>query len=659
MVPRRFGEALPALRPRSHPPMTAPSVRPRRSFLDALRHEVMVLDGAMGTQLYERGVLYSSCFEELNLTRPELLTQVHEAYLRAGATIIETNTFGGNAMRLEKHGLSSRVRDINEAGAKVARATAGDRAYVAGAIGPSGYFLGEASDDDLARVRNAIFEQAEVLVGAGVDALYIETVRQTSELRVAVEAAVKAGGGRVPVIASVSVDEHDRMADGTTSGQIARSLKEWGADVIGVNCSDGPMNVLSAVEPMLEAGLPVCAAPNAGLPQRVDERMVYVSTPEYFGLYARRLFKLGVRIVGGCCGTTPEHIKRVAAAARMASAALDKDTARESLPPEASSSAESAASSWSGSPDLAAVGSPAVPRELKSAFARKLGTRFVVSVEVNPPVGLDPSRAVAAAKMLKAGGVDVVNIADGARAQSRMSNLALAVRIEREAGIETILHVCGRDRNLLGTLAHLLGAHDLGLRNLVIITGDPPKMGDFPDATPVYDLDSIGILKLATRLNQGVDPGGKPLGGVTSFLLATGAEPAALNYKREIDRLRDKRDAGAEFVMTQPVYDPDVLGRFLDDVAPLGLPVLVGLLPLASYRNAEFLHNEVPGMQVPEAVRERMRRAGSGPAARKEGVAIARGMLEAVRGRVAGVYIMPPFERHELALEVVEGFLDP
>jgi homocysteine S-methyltransferase len=261
--------------------------------------------------------------------------------------------------------------------------------------------------------------------------------------------------------------------------------------------------------------------------------------------------------------------------------------------------------------------------------------------------------------MLKAGGVDVVNIADGARAQSRMSNLALAVRIEREAGIETILHVCGRDRNLLGTLAHLLGAHDLGLRNLVIITGDPPKMGDFPDATPVYDLDSIGILKLATRLNQGVDPGGKPLGGVTSFLLATGAEPAALNYKREIDRLRDKRDAGAEFVMTQPVYDPDVLGRFLDDVAPLGLPVLVGLLPLASYRNAEFLHNEVPGMQVPEAVRERMRRAGSGPAARKEGVAIARGMLEAVRGRVAGVYIMPPFERHELALEVVEGFLDP
>jgi homocysteine S-methyltransferase len=274
-------------------------------------------------------------------------------------------------------------------------------------------------------------------------------------------------------------------------------------------------------------------------------------------------------------------------------------------------------------------------------------------------VGLDASRAIAAAKMLKEGGVDVVNIADGARAQARMSNLALAVRVERDAGVETIVHVCGRDRNLLGTLAHLLGAHDLGVRNLVIITGDPPKMGDFPDASAVYDLDSIGILKLAARLNHGVDPGGKALGSTTSFLLATGAEPAALNYAREIARLHEKKASGAEIVMTQPVYDPRVLARFLDDCAPLGLPVLVGLLPLASYRNAEFLHNEVPGMQVPDEVRERMRKAGSGAAARKEGVAIAREMLAAVRDRVAGAYIMPPLERYELALEVIDGFLEP
>ena len=277
---------------------------------------------------------------------------------------------------------------------------------------------------------------------------------------------------------------------------------------------------------------------------------------------------------------------------------------------------------------------------------------------MNPPIGLDPSKAVAAAKMLVRGGIDVINIADGARAQARMSNLAMAVRVQREVGCETILHVCGRDRNLLATLAHLLGAYELGVKNLVIITGDPPKMGDFPDATAVYDLDSIGILKLAARLNVGVDPGGKSLGGGTSFVLATGAEPAALNYEREIARLREKKAAGAELVMTQPVYDPKALDRFLDDIAPLELPVLVGILPLASYRNAEFLHNEVPGMQVPEAVRERMRKAGGGAPGRKEGVAIAREMLEAVRPRVQGAYVMPPLERYELALEVVDGFLE-
>ncbi len=637
--------------------MSAAYPVPSRPFAEALKSDVLVLDGAMGTQLYERGILFSTCFEELNLSRPELIAQVHESYLRAGAVILETNTFGANALRLEKHGLSSRVRSINEAAVEVARKVAAGQAYVVGAIGPSGYFLGEASPDDLAKVKAALLEQAEALVGAGVDALYAETFRQTSELRVALEAATSAARGKVPVMASVSVDEQGRMADGTTSVEIARSMKEWGAEVIGVNCSDGPMNVLAAVEPMIELGLPVCAAPNAGLPRRVDERMVYVSTPEYFGLYARRMFKLGVRIVGGCCGTTPEHVRRVAAAARMASAGALREQGGEPGSSGAIALTDSP-STWSEL-DVVQGGSPPVPFEQKSALAKKLGKRFVVSVEVNPPVGLDPSRAIASAKTLKAAGIDVINIADGARAQARMSNIAMAARVQREVGIETILHVCGRDRNLLGTLAHLLGAHDLGIKNLVIITGDPPKMGDFPDATPVYDLDSIGILKLAKRLNHGIDPGGRPIGGVTGFLLATGAEPQALNYKREIDRLRAKKEAGAEMVMTQPVYDPAVLERFLDDIAPLELPVLVGLLPLASYRNAEFLHNEVPGMQVPEAIRERMRKAGGGPAGRKEGVAIARAMLEAVRHRVAGAYIMPPFERHEVALEVVDGFLEP
>jgi homocysteine S-methyltransferase len=632
------------------------SARTDRTLIEAVRSGVLVVDGAMGTQLYERGVLYSACFEELNLSRPELVTKVHEDYVRAGAQVIETNTFGANALRLEKYGLQARVRELNEAGVRVARAAAGAQAYVAGAIGPSGYFLGEAggaSAQDLAKVREVFAAQAHALLDAGVDGLLVETIRQTPELRMAVEAAVEAAQGRVPVIASVSLDETGRMAEGTDAEEVARLVREWGASVVGANCSEGPMAVLAAVEKMAPAGLPVLASPNAGLPRRIDERMVYVSTPEYFGVYARRMIRMGARLVGGCCGTTPEHVKRIAAAARMAGAAGEVADAKhdDDLP---------RAEHTGVVPAIFPGALQQVLFEQRSALAAKVAAkRFVVSVEVNPPVGLDPARAVAAARMLKAGGVDVVNIADGARAQARMANLALAVRVQREAEMEAILHVCGRDRNLLATLAHLLGAHDLGVRNLVVITGDPPKMGDFPDATAVYDLDSIGILKLAARLNHGVDPGGKPLGATTGFVLATGAEPAALNYPREIARLREKKNAGAEIVMTQPVYSPEVLSRFLDDVAPLGLPVLVGLLPLASYRNAEFLHNEVPGMQVPDAVRERMRKAGSGAAARKEGVAIAREMLAAVRGRVAGAYVMPPLERYELALEVVDGFLDP
>ena len=635
------------------------SAPPERPFIDAVHTGVLVFDGAMGTQLYERGVLYSTCFEELNVSRPELVAKVHADYLRAGAQVIETNTSGANALRLEKYGLQGRVRELNVAGVRIARAAAAGQAYVAGAIGPSGYFLGQpgqgdaagASADDLAKVKAVFSEQARALIEAGVDALIVETIRQTPELRIAVEAAVEASEGRVPVIASVSLDESGRMAEGTDAPEVARLAREWGASVVGVNCSDGPMSVLAAAEKMVPVGLPVLAAPNAGLPRRVDERMVYVSTPEYFGVYARRMIRVGVRLVGGCCGTTPEHIKRIAAAARMTGGGLESRSATD--PPPAIEPSGTVHSFVPGALQ-------ATPFEDRSALAAKIARkRFVVSVEVNPPVGVDPSRAVAAAKMLKAGGVDVVNIADGARAQARMSNLAMAVRIQREVGIEAIVHVCGRDRNLLGTLGHLLGAHDLGVRNLVVITGDPPKMGDFPDATAVYDLDSIGILKLAARLNHGVDPGGKPLGAVTSFVLATGAEPAALNYEREITRLKLKKAAGAELVMTQPVYDPGLLVRFLDDCAPLGLPVLVGLLPLASYRNAEFLHNEVPGMQVPDAVRERMRKAGSGAVARKEGVAIAREMLAAVRSRVAGAYVMPPLERHELALEVIDGFLDP
>ena len=629
------------------------------SFLDAVRRGPLTVDGGMGTQLYERGVLFSVNYEELCASRPEIVLKIHEDYIRAGAQVIETNSFGANRLRLGRFGLEGRVRELNHAAVALARSAAGERAFVAGAVGPTGLVFAGFGDAEKSRVRDAYREQIDALVDAGVDALMIETIRQPEELALAMEAARLSAGTRVPIVAQVSVDERLALADGTDVGVIGARLSDLGADVIGVNCSDGPQVVLAAVERLLPLGIPISAVPNAGLPRRVDERFIYVSTPEYFGVFARRLCKLGVRMIGGCCGTTPDHVRRIAAAVRMEGSAAASATTEEASgdrPLWVGTAHDEVEDTASATP-IPASGITITSREEKSPFAAKVGRKFVVSVEVNPPMGIDPKTALDAARRLVDGGVDVINIADGARAQAKMSNLALAVRMKEELGIDPLLHVCGRDRNLLGTVAHLLGAHALGIRNLVVITGDPPKMGDFPDATAVYDLDSIGILRLVSRLNRGIDPGGKPLGAPTSFFAATGAEPAALNYAREIERLRLRHQAGAELIMTQPVYDPAALDRFLRDAEPLGLPVLVGILPLASHRNAEFLHNEVPGMQIPLEARERMKAAGSGQAARAEGVKIAREMLGAVRHRVAGAYIMPPLGRYDMALEVMDGLI--
>jgi homocysteine S-methyltransferase len=640
--------------------------RTGRSFFEAIERGPVALDGGMGTQIYERGVLFNLNYEELCLSRPELILSIHDDYIRAGAQAIETNTFGANRIRLARHGLDDRVKDLNLSAARLAKQAAEGRAWVMGAVGPTGLVFAGFSEDERTRAREAFREQADVLAEGGVDAIMIETMRQPEELELAIEGVRLAVGRRLPLIAQVSVDENLALADGSDVATIGARLKELECDVIGVNCSDGPQGVLAAAEKLLPLGIPVSAVPNAGIPRRVDDRFIYVSTPEYFGVFARRLCKLGVRLIGGCCGTTPEHVRRIAAAVRMASCAAPSATSAAGddrldlgapMWVGAGPSSEVEEAEGRSSISLAPHRAEAVARKEKSGFAAKIGEKFVVSVEVNPPMGLDPASALKAAKMLIDGGVDVINIADGARAQARMSNLALAVTMQRELGIETLLHVCGRDRNLLGQVAHLLGAHALGIKNLVVITGDPPKMGDFPDATAVYDLDSVGILRLVSRLNRGIDPGGKPLGAATSFFAATGAEPAALNYARETERLAMKKRAGAELVMTQPVYDTAVLERFLRDVEPLGLPILIGILPLASHKNAEFLHNEVPGMQIPDEVRARMKAAGSGAEARREGVKIAREMLQAVRTRVAGAYVMPPLGRYEMALEVIDGLI--
>jgi len=613
---------------------------PFRPFRQALSAGGLVWDGAMGTALYERGILYSVCFDEACLSRPEMVRKVHESYVRAGANLIGTNSFGANRYRLAAHGLEAQVAKINRAAVALAREAAGNNAYVGASVGPTGLLLKTVKVDEHPAIAAAFRDQCEVLVGEGVDALLLETFRQPEEIRIALEAA-RSVAGSVPIIASVSFDPFGTMADGIGPEEMAKRLAEWGADAIGVNCADGPAGVYEMATRMFGAGLPIVAKPNAGLPHRVDGRFAYMATPEYFLIYAKRLFKAGVKAVGGCCGTTDEHVRKIAAAARMVGGANDDSGGgmRDEVPDRPS----------------IAPGIVVTPLADKSALGAKLGKEFVISVEVNPPAGLSLEKALTGAAKLRDAGVDVINVADGARASARMGNLALCVRIQQELKMQALMHVTTRDRNLLGLVAHLLAAHELSLRNLVVITGDPPKMGDFPDATAVYDLDSIGLLRLISGLNHGFDPGGKPLGANTAFLCATGAEPAAKDYDRELRRLRAKVDAGAELVMTQPVYDIDILDRFLSDAKPMGVPILVGLLPLASYKNAEFLHNEVPGMSVPEPIRERMRKAGIGDAARTLGIDIAREMLSAVKDRVDGAYIMPPFGRYELAIDVIKG----
>ncbi|MCB9830942.1 MAG: bifunctional homocysteine S-methyltransferase/methylenetetrahydrofolate reductase [Planctomycetes bacterium] len=623
-------------------------------FLDDLDRRPMAFDGAMGTLLYESGYFINHSFDEANVTKPAAVLDCHKSYVEAGADVIESNTFSANRFLLARYGIADQVAAINRAGVEIAREAAGDKVYVAGSIGPTGEGLARISDRKAAEIAAAFDEQIQALVSGRPDLLILETFHHPEEMRIALRCCREHFAG--PIVAQMSFENDFRLRDGTEPEGVADRLGQWGADVVGVNCALGPAHVFEIASRMVTIGLPVSAQPNAGIPRRLDERMIYMSTPEYFGVFARRFFKAGVRLVGGCCGTSPEHIKAVADACRMMGGSAIEMRERKT-----------------GPVPIQGQAIEPTPTEQKSRLAAKIrrvwqerlaldGPRkaiagpedFVVSVEVNPHPGLATDRAVAGARMLRDAGVDVVNIADGPRAVVRMSNWALGLTIQRELDMEFIQHVCCRDRNLLGLQADLLGSHVLGVRNLVIITGDPPKLGDYPKATAVFDLDSVELLKLVKALNNGIDPAGKMVGEATSFFCACGAEPGALSYDREIERLRAKIRNGAELIMTQPVYDPAVLDRFLRDTADLEVPILVGILPLASARNADFLHNEVPGMQIPAAIRQRMHDAPEGEEARAEGVRIAREMLEAVKDRVVGTYIMPPFSRYRAALEVLE-----
>lgn len=610
----------------------------RVSLAERIARGPIVIDGAMGTELYQRGQFINKPFEGVNLSDARLVEAVHREYVLAGAEIIETNTFAANRWKLRKVGLEEKHDQINQAGVEIARRAAGDDRWVVGAVGPTGRKWPSLSRHNQEKLRAVFADQARALVGAGVDGLVLETFSYIQELEVALKVVREFYDGTV--IAMCAFTGNGATGDGAGPDEVAKRLKALGADVVGANCADGPMELYSIAERMVRHGVPISIVPNAGYPKPVDGRMIYMATPEYFGVFARRLFKLGVSMVGGCCGTSPGHIKSMVGAKRM----MSGGEARFAEP-----------NSRNITEEIAIAVDP-VPFEERSPLAAKIASDegFVVSVEVNPPAGLDPAKAIRGARMLKAAGVDVINIADGPRATVRMSNWSLALKVREHAGLDAIVHVCMRDRNLLGLQSDVLAYDTLGLHNLVIITGDPPKMGDYPDATAVFDLDSIGAIRMVDNFNRGVNLAGRTLGGRTGFVIACGAEPAALDYDRELRRLEEKVEAGADFIMTQPVYDPDVLDRFLDDIKGFERPVLVGLMPLASSRNAEFLHNEVPGMQIPAHIRDRMATVGRGADARREGVVIAQQMLEAVKDRVRGAYIMPPFGRYEAAIEVLE-----
>ncbi len=630
-----------------------------RDFLSELERRPMAFDGAMGTQLYESGYFINHSFDEANIKKRSAVLECHRRYVEVGVDVIETNTFSANKFLLARYGIADQVQEINRAGVEIAREAVGNNdVWVAGSVGPTGEGFTHISDRAASRIMLAFDEQIESLVEAKIDILVLETFHNLAEMRLALEVARRIYRG--PIIAQMSFQTDFTLRDGTEPEAVANILGQAGAHVVGINCALGPAHVFEIASKMVSAGIPVSAQPNAGEPRRLDERTLYMATPEYFGVFAKRFFKAGVKIVGGCCGTGPAHVKSIVGAARMMGGSNIQIPHHSAI-------------TIASSP----VGLDPTPTAEKSNFAAKIrriwqerfaedGPRrsfagpedFAVSVEVNPHPGLNTDKAIGGARLLRDAGVDAVNIADGPRAVVRMANWALGLKIMKELNMEFLLHVCCRDRNFLGLQADLLGAHTLGVRNLVVITGDPPKLGDYPKATAVFDLDSIELLKVIQSFNRGIDPSGKTMKETTSFFTATGAEPGALDYDRELARLEQKISNGADLIMTQPVYDPNVLNRFLQDTASFSVPVLVGILPLASARNADFLHNEVPGMQIPEHIRKRMHDAADKDKSGAEGVAVAREMLDAVKDQVVGAYVMPPFSRYQLAIDVlsVVGF---
>ena len=613
-------------------------------FADIFANRSVLADGAMGTVLYSRGIFINRCYDELNLSDPSLILSIHEDYLQAGAEILETNTFGANRFRLTRHGLAEKVSEINAAGVRLARQAvdhlkdkqAAD-AWVAGSVGPIGVRLEPLGKTGLDEARAAFAEQISALAGAGADMLIIETMPALNEAREALVAA-REMAPELPVLVMVTVDDESNCLDGSSPEQAAALLTEWGAGAIGVNCSTGPATVLTALEAMRKAtNLPLAAMPNAGMPRAVEGRNIYLCSPEYMASFARKAIAAGAQIVGGCCGTTPNHIR----AMRSAMRAIDAQSRVESA----------------GATPVLNTETPPAPLGRRSLIGSRIENgEFVTLVEIVPPKGINCAREIDGARLLAGLGVNAINVPDSPRASARMSAQSLCIQIQQHTSIETILHYTCRDRNILSIQSDLLGASSIGLHNILCLTGDPPKLGNYPDATAVFDVDAIGLVNIVHRLNHGLDIGANSIGASTNLTIGVAANPGVPDIENELRRFRYKVEAGAEYAITQPVFDLRLLEVFLERIREFRIPVIAGIWPLTSLRNAEFMKNDLR-VSMPEEIMLRMAQTDSPDAARREGVLIAQEMLEAVRPFVQGVQVSAPFGRYALAAEVIGSVL--
>jgi len=606
-------------------------------FLTRLKQSPVLCDGATGTLLYAKGIFINRCYDELNVSQPDLIRELHHEYMQSGAEIIETNTFGGNSFRLARHSMENRVREINLAGVTLAKEVAKSfDVWVAGSVGPLGVRIEPLGKTSFEEARAAFREQIAALVEGGVDLLMLETFGYVEELHQAILAA-RDVNPKIPVVAHVTIDEDGNCLDGSTPESFTPRIESWGVEVIGCNCSVGPVAMLDVIERVRAlTSLPLAAQPNAGMPRSVEGRNIYLCSPEYMASYARKFVAAGVRLVGGCCGTTPEHIRVMKSALRVGEARAKSAPSKTQI-------------------EAVVNAAPAVPLEKRSKLGAKIAAgEFLTMVEIVPPKGTDIRKEIEGARFLKSVGVDAINIPDSPRASARMSNQALSLLVQQEVGIEAILHYTCRDRNVLSMQSDLLGAAALGIHNLICITGDPPKMGNYPDATAVFDVDAIGLVNIVHNLNRGLDIGGNPLGTGTSFVIGVGANPGLPNIDEEIKRFEYKVEAGAECAVTQPVFDLKLLEVFLRRIKHCKIPVIAGIWPLVSVRNAEFMKNELR-VSVPDSILERMAGAKTPEAAREEGIAIAREMLIAARDMVQGAQISAPAGRYSAAADVLEA----